>query len=173
MSEFQVNFIQCLFETPVNYDGMEELIKNGYHPNIVVKDLIDSLFCSIDYTDVMTSMRLVKFMVENGLDINEPHISRRFSFYSFVSMAIFFGDVEIVKYLLSVGADLSMQEGFSPLHILGYSRGDKKELFLCLHQAGGDFTIKDMNGETPLDSLPQEERSIIEKTLNIISNEDN
>jgi len=60
MSDIQVKFISFLFETPVNYDGIEELIKNEYHPDKLVEDLIDSLFCSIDYTDIVTSLRLVK-----------------------------------------------------------------------------------------------------------------
>jgi hypothetical protein len=67
--------------------------------------------------------------------------------------AVFSGHTEIVKYLLSRGANANARGGdakWTPMHIAAIK--GRTDLFDLLKAHGGDVTIKDATGKTPLDS---------------------
>ena len=157
MSENQVKFIECFYEKDtIDYDGIEKLVKDGYTPKQIVSNIISSM-ANIYYVDIMSSLRFVKFLVENGLDINEPHFNpNKYSYYSFVCICIIYGDLEVIEYILGLGAEINkLIQGpginlcvFAPVHLVNYSIGDKDAIFSLLEKYNADFTLEDSFGET-------------------------
>lgn len=157
MSDIQVEFIECFFgKDEVDYDGIEKSIQKGYNPNELVGDLISSM-STIDYSQVMTSMRFVKLLLENGLDVNKPHFNRnKYSYYSFASICIIYGTLEVIEHVIRAGAEINKiitgpgfsVSSFAPIHLCDYTLGDKKQIYSLLQRSGADFTIEDSFGDT-------------------------
>jgi len=161
MSENQIKFIQCFYGLDeVNFDAIKILIEKGYEVNQLVEDLIWSM-TKIDYNNVMSSVRFATLLVEQGLDINKIHPHRNSFMYSFVSAAIIYGNVDVIQYLIDAGAEINKVQGFAPVHIIAFTRGDKKLIYQVLKRAGGDFTLVDSFGQTPLENVTEDEREAL------------
>jgi len=156
------------------YQSSELLEMLGLDINVCNKteDAANALMiCSVN-----NSIHAVKFLIESGADVNAEN-----SFGdTALPVAIFFGNLEIVKMLLAAGAnpDARCEQGSCPLDIalLGFLDSAKLSSFAQLNEvyldialtlvaAGADVKEQDESGFTILDEVAHAESELQEYLL--------
>ena len=107
------------------------------------------------------SLEIVKYLVENGCNVNSKSNSGRTPLFS----AAFKGNAQIIEYLAQKGADMNSQvnTGLSPLHtacVYG-----TEDAIIALVKNGCDVNIKENDGNTPLHCLMEQGKIKIIKFL--------
>jgi len=92
------------------------------------------------------NLKIVKFLVENGADINKKTVSGN----TILMVAIAFRDLEIVKFLLEKGADISEKSNNrnTPLHLA--AKWGNFGIVKFLVEKGADINVVNKAGNTPL-----------------------
>ena len=127
----------ALFLSSNNYEIVKYLIELG--ANINQQNIYRStpLFVTL-------SLEIMKLLVEAGANLN--HINEHGE--TVLSIACFKGDLEKVKYLISVGADVNARNGFAFFGAI-YAR-NKFEICKVLIGAGINVNYTNEYGYTPL-----------------------
>lgn len=111
---------------PSNFELIQLLVERGADPSTILEKenftILDSLLLSSRGT---TSLKIVKYLVENGAPIN-PKIKelRRTPLHAAVEQ----GDMSIIDYLIEQGADLFAIDS-SGYSLLETATGNEKDLF--------------------------------------------
>lgn len=132
-------------------------------PHILVK-VPTSKYNDLLLHTVHGDVKLAKFFVDNGLDVNKIDVHLRTPLVEAVTTnGVANADVEIVKYLIDAGANVNYVgwQGNTPLHVACvYFNLDSIRVLL---EAGADFNLQDSDGKKPFERLPMEYRGIIDK----------
>ena len=100
------------------------------------------LYDAIRHNDI----EKVKFLIENGVDVNEKNLLGKTPLYEAASS----GYLELVKFLVEKGADVNAKtnNGVTALHDAAYNGYLEIEKFLV--EKGADINAKTNSGRTPL-----------------------
>lgn len=119
------------------------------------------------YNDLMLhtvggDVKLAKFFVENGLDVNKVDVHLRTPLLEAITGN---QNLDVVKFLIAAGANVNFVgwRGTTPLHVACiYFNLDVIRILL---EAGADFNVGDSDGKIPFHHLPMEYREIIQKII--------
>jgi len=101
---------------------------------------------SIHYAAIEGHLEVVKYLLENGANINAIGNLD----YQSIHCAALEGHLEVVKYLLENGADINAKnsDGYQPIHCAVFE--GHLEVVKYLLENGADINAKDNVGKTPL-----------------------
>ena len=144
-----------------DYDRVKELLDNGKDVNIVDKNNNTPLHYACQHGYI----KIVKLLIERKANINALD---RFK-VSPLSYACFYKELEIAKLLLkknNTNVNIVDNDGNTLLHdVCNYYRIINEELIeLVISYGIDDFTVKNVNDQTPLDFLNKSNREdLVEK----------
>lgn len=116
---------------------------------------------------VRDDLKLAKFLVDKGLDVNKVDTHLRTPLIEALTVNRE-ANVEVVKYLVeTAGANVNYVgwQGTSPLHVACVYFN--LESIRILLEAGADYKLKDGDGKNPFERLPIEYRSIIANIIEV------
>jgi len=117
------------------------------------------------------TVRDIEQHINNGADINTPQPGTGSTPLHDAITNPYFG-VEIVRYLISKGADVNVHSngGNTPLHVAAINPYADAEILRLLISKGADVNAKNGAGKTPLDfAAMNRNKSMIEEKQSIIS----
>ncbi len=144
-----------------DYDRVKELLDNGKDVNIVDNNNSTPLY----YACQSNNIKIVKILIERGANINSLNYQK----VSPLSLACYFKQFEIAKLLLdknNANVNIVDDNGNTLLHdVCNYYRIINEELIeLVISYGIDDFTVKNVNDQTPLDFLNKSNREdLVEK----------
>lgn len=168
-----LNRLVELYCNETNDDGVSNLFhstNNKYLLHLLIaQPHIEVNVLSSKYNDLMLhtvrgDVKLAKFFVDNGLDVNKVDVHLRTPLVEALTVNRD-ADVEVVKYFINVGADVNYAgwQGNTPLHVACvYFNFDSIRILL---EAGADFNVRDSDGKKPFERLSIAYKGIIDNIM--------
>lgn len=171
--EYQVPVIHNKHVASIEITNVRSTLKAG----TIIEESIDSVrMATVDYDVLVHTDRLdnvleriekrdiIDFapLMKNIMGIND----RNFKGWSAIIVAVYNGNLELVKYLVSAGADIN-DVNYNGTTVLMYAKDDAlkrrdKELFDWLVDKGANTCQKDFKGKSLFDYLTPSEASFLE-----------
>jgi len=99
-----------------------------------------------DETTFLNLLDKVKYLVENGVDINKSNTSGDTP----LSVAVDYNNKIVIKYLVDHGADINMITKSGETFLIRTIKNGYMDMFKYLITCGADVNKEDNNGDTPL-----------------------
>src|SRR5262249_13400644 len=120
----------------------------GYSIAIDLKSYLDTRrFTSTAVIASLGTSRKLKRAIENGIDVNEPHIDGRTA----LMLAARNFKIENVKLLIEAGANIRANDHLGNTALIWASVIGNRRILQMLIDAGSDINARNHNGETALD----------------------
>lgn len=133
-------------------DAAKLLIEYGVDVNKTT-DENESSVLALNCTSTSISLKMVKLLVESGADVDKGNSGK----VTPLMFAINKGEVDVVKYLISKGANVNARTSFgnyTPLHY-ACSNNDLNIASILISE-NANPNVKDMDGKRPIDKLKSE-----------------
>lgn len=134
---------KALFEAvnKADIDTLQTLLSSGANANTKNKENYSLLMAACcNYYQESNGLKLVKTLITNGAKINEP----------LLMCPVYRGDINLVKFLISNGVDVNLQNDYGSTALMSASQTGYIEIVRLLLAAGSDVNKRDNKGYSAL-----------------------